>query len=232
MSNNNSVHIWLAPITPELHPEIPEFDRWPLSDSERFRYEKLKTTKRKLEFLSGRALIRTADRLLFQTARRIIETSHGPIVEGWPKHVHLSISHDYPVIALAVAHGPIGVDIQYQDPHRGHEHLQQIISPEEYTLFQRGDYKSPSEYFYKLWCMKEAWFKAAPSHQNISVPSINLKDIIKSGYFFETAYFSGYHIAISSHKKHCKIIYNSIPPIDKNKNIFFTPTDIKNIFKY
>jgi 4'-phosphopantetheinyl transferase len=82
-----------------------------------------------------------------------------PAVEGQPQW-HLSISHSGEWIACAVAHGPIGLDLEAPRRQRDIPGLVSLsCTPGEQRMFEGLGQQEREALFYELWTVKESWLK-------------------------------------------------------------------------
>ncbi|MCP8900152.1 4'-phosphopantetheinyl transferase family protein [Gilvimarinus xylanilyticus] len=136
-----------------------------LSDAEQARAQRLRSVNAKRTFISSRLLCRAilAQELDTQPQNLSIALSPAgkPYVENAPD-LHFNLSHSGQWIALGVSHtGPVGVDIEQPQKQRPLLKIaQQFFHPEEVSLLQSLPAGQCEQAFYRLWTLKEAFFKA------------------------------------------------------------------------
>ncbi|WP_339615812.1 4'-phosphopantetheinyl transferase superfamily protein [uncultured Gilvimarinus sp.] len=159
-------NVWLCPAD-LLTANMPQTTLWlkRLCDTERARMQRYRTERQKYGFLSARALLRTIlatychqkpGQLRFTTNRAgkpKLEHPHAP---------HFSLSHSGHWIALAVApEGAIGIDLEHpRKPRNVMAIARHYYHPSEHQRLSTLDEPARSREFYRLWTLKEAFFKA------------------------------------------------------------------------
>lgn len=87
-----------------------------------------------------------------------------PQVNNLPIGAHLSLSHSCGFISFAISFSPLGIDLENSARQRDFSALaEQFMSQQEIARFQHED--APSDYFYRIWCAKEACYKALSPRQ-------------------------------------------------------------------
>lgn len=72
----------------------------------------------------------------------------------------LSLSHTDGVVAVALSHEPVGVDIEIIKPRQNDKTAKRIMSAEEYKTYQGLNGFERDDFFFSVWTKKEALFKA------------------------------------------------------------------------
>ncbi|WP_299596926.1 4'-phosphopantetheinyl transferase superfamily protein [uncultured Microbulbifer sp.] len=150
-----------------------------LSGDERLRRERYKREEARYQFLLSRALLRRVlgnicgqapETLIFQVA-----DSGKPRLAEVPE-LHFSLSHSGQWIALGVScESDIGVDIE--QPTRPRNFLsiaRHYFHQDERTLLETAPPELLPVHFYRLWTMKEAFFKARGTGISEGLGRINL----------------------------------------------------------
>ena len=150
-----------------------------LSDDERTRQERYKGEEARYQFLLSRALLRRVlgsisgqapQNLLFQVA-----ASGKPRLANVPE-LRFSLSHSGQWIALTVScESDIGVDIE--QPVRPRNFLRianHYFHPDEQSLLASSPPELLPVHFYRLWTMKEAFFKGRGTGISEGLSRINL----------------------------------------------------------
>jgi phosphopantetheinyl transferase len=124
-----------------------------LTAADRARLQRFRVPSAAAEFHFGRLLLRAALSALLPPGRRQVRID--PL--GKPQLVGddfcFNLSHSGGTILLALATEPVGVDIQYPDPH-----LEPGIAMIMATASEQAWVRSPDQ-FYDLWVRKEAVLK-------------------------------------------------------------------------
>lgn len=173
-ANKDSLQLWCTQV--QLNDEL---EQGFLSASELTRFHRIKRKRKKQEYLMSRALMRTACSSYFNIASNtllFIEKPHAlPMISPLPKGYYYSLSHSKGLIYFAISNNPIGIDVEQ------HLHRTDIIGAAEFFMSANElknlmSLKSTAlNYFYRLWCAKEAYFKSVPpsQQQHISLQAID-----------------------------------------------------------
>jgi len=147
--------------------------KWPVSELgnlERQRYEQFCVEKRREHWLRGRYVLKQVLRKL----RLPVDT--GAIV--FP-HSHLSLSHsDIYALAVGTKHQVrgLGVDLELSGgPRREAVHL--FMTENELASWSNIDNEMQKDLLQRIWCIKEAAFKANPYNQNTALFDYEICDI-------------------------------------------------------
>ncbi|MGO2236852.1 MAG: 4'-phosphopantetheinyl transferase family protein [Marinomonas sp.] len=147
----------------------------------------LKSKKKKRDFIIGRMLLIHAllKKYSFRTIPSILEQpDKAPFVRSF-KDIYLSISHSNYIVCCVLHECPIGIDIEYKKSRQNlaekssffmsHEELEELTMIIEETR--------QKEYFYQVWCTKEAVFKALDfsEQKSTTLMSIHLSDFFSGG---------------------------------------------------
>ncbi len=143
-----------------------------LGVSERTRWTQLQP-RRRAAFLASRALLRGLLQAATGVAADAWEVSapvaSAPVArsDAVVADVHVSLSHRLGWVAAAVAHAPVGVDIECLRPTRSPaaERAALMLSPAELAAWQASpppDRERDLDLL-RTWVAKEAWFKATPA---------------------------------------------------------------------
>jgi len=158
LNENNHIYVW------RLTSTCSDFIDNPLVSQQEFQaLEKIKSDKRKTEFLATRIALKE----LFSNT---LELKHHDSGRPYIKEVkHISISHSHQYIAIAFGDENIGIDIE-KPQEKMLKLIPRILSEKEYEEFQ----KNPStELACKLWGTKESILKY------IGDKNLNYRDDIK-----------------------------------------------------
>jgi 4'-phosphopantetheinyl transferase len=161
-----TTRVWLCPAN-LLARDAAQAQRWRrcLSKPERERLERYRTKRQQDEFLSARALLRSVLASHCHTPPERLQFTRSeagkPSLQH-PRAPHFSLSHSGQWIALALdEHAPVGVDLEH--PRKTRDLLaiaQHYFHPDEQQRLRRLTGPERAVEFYRLWTLKEAFFKA------------------------------------------------------------------------
>lgn len=159
------VELALERLGDALPPDALPFEDWATA-SERARYERIGSSRRRRQFVAGHwQLRRTVAAWREGDPRRVrveVEASGAPSLaaETGGQGFRLSLSHSGDLVACAVADGPVGVDVELA---RGRPNLQALVeavcTAGERRRWQASEPGSRLAHFYAMWTLKEAWVK-------------------------------------------------------------------------
>jgi phosphopantetheinyl transferase len=139
--------------------ELPTTELRKLSRLEIARAGEISSSDRRLEYLCGRAMLRSVLQKFTgepASSHEIVANGEGkPLCVGGPA---ISIAHSGDlVVCAATDQGQIGVDVEIPDRRRDTTRI-----AKEYFAADEIDWLSsqPADRFYMLWVLKEAWLKA------------------------------------------------------------------------
>lgn len=193
----SQIHIWitrsianLATLEAHFHPLM--------STSEQQRFHSINNENKQLEYLLSRLLIRHCLNKISgkQNSWEITEQHNNkPSVSPVLPNQTFSLSHSRGTICLAFCSTPVGVDIEFMNLKRNIlETAAEFMSEREYESFIRNDRLNPVQ-FYKIWCQKEALYKALPSQAQSDFTFKNL-DISEQ---ISNTGFSSFHTIYKEH---------------------------------
>jgi 4'-phosphopantetheinyl transferase len=159
---DNDVHVWCAD-TAELRPEsCSEFVRSALTPKDRNRLDHLRTRELRRDFLSSRILLqhtRSLYRPCHDNPAAVDRSSFGP--GDGRKVLCFSTSKTDGLVAVAVSHLPLGVDVErVRQGCVPFEVAEAFFSNGEKEQLMKTDPDLRPELFYRLWTLKEAYSKA------------------------------------------------------------------------
>jgi len=139
------------------------------SYSEFSRLQEITSSRKRREYLLSRALMRHALGQHFQPragAWQFVERAGAiPLVANLPEGIHFSLSHSGGHICFAIADCALGVDIETFDRQRDFAGMAEaFMNDEELARLKRGATIRADD-FYRVWCAKEACYKALPARQ-------------------------------------------------------------------
>lgn len=102
-----------------------------------------------------------------------------PIVSNLPEDLYFSLTHSKGTICFALASYPVGVDLEIIRENRDFKGLMKTIMNNEEIDFLEQQPQKLTENFYRIWCAKEASYKALSTQQQsrltlMDVPVISL----------------------------------------------------------
>ncbi|MGW2476156.1 4'-phosphopantetheinyl transferase family protein [Streptomyces sp. NPDC001665] len=138
-----------------------------LNEGERGRLAGFHRESARRDFVAAHALVRLcagwvlgippAEVALAQRCPTCCGSDHGrPLLTGRPD-VFLSLSHTGGVVAAAVAHVPVGIDVERLGPRRGTDLMHHVLTAAEVALV--AAHADPSYAFLRQWVRKEAMIK-------------------------------------------------------------------------
>lgn len=143
-----------------------------LSISEAHRLQKIKNSYKRREYLFSRALIKQALKHNFSDTYETFifyENELGPpTIENLPLGFSTSLSHSKGTICFVIAKVPVGVDIERMRLDRNFIEASQIfMSTHELSVLKQRK-TLEADYFYEVWCQKEAYFKLLTTQEQKS----------------------------------------------------------------
>ncbi|WP_176954940.1 4'-phosphopantetheinyl transferase superfamily protein [Rhodoferax sp. OV413] len=154
----------VAPVA-QCAAEAEQTDLQWLSAHEAHRVAHISAPLRRSQFLAGHWLARQALSAFAGAAAPQLwalaaNAAGAPTVLGHP-HLHLSLSHSADWVVCAVSDAPIGVDIEAPARARDWARLAPtVFSTAELKSAEGLDAADALQYFYRVWTLKEAWFKS------------------------------------------------------------------------
>lgn len=158
------LHLHFRHVAPLSADEEETILDW-LSSSEAARLASIESPGRRLEYLVSRRLMRDALSGLFDEAQHSWQFEERlrqqPLIANLPRGQHTNLSHSKGLICFAIADTALGVDIEACQQQRDYGRLAKLFMTEDERreLTRLAD---PSNYFYRCWCAKEAFYKAQP----------------------------------------------------------------------
>lgn len=165
----------------------------------------IRTLKRKKHYILSRALICRALSQLFDKPVndwKIHDTPNTPpLVLNLPNPYSISLSHSNNLICFALSPYAIGIDIERKRLRDFTAAASLFMNAQEYQTLLQEDQDKES-YFYRLWCAKEALYKALPhtEQQQHGLHSLSYKSLSEGSsthYLYESC-IDDYQIAIVS----------------------------------
>ena len=171
-------------------------------------YLSYNSNKRRREYLHSRLLICTALSQHYQRPGNswIIEEhdNAAPIIHNLPTVGHISLSHSHDLICFTLSPLKVGVDIERVQPRQNLKAMAELFMNSSELKQLPTPETQQQLYFYRLWCAKEALYKALPRFEQSETTLKNLSYMqLKSGQLgWQLSEFEleGYQAAIV-HKK-------------------------------
>lgn len=178
--------LWLKHFTPAQHARL----------------QRLSHPNKQLEFITSRALIHSAlASLNRQHCWQIHEESlRPPQLRGGDQPVYTSLSHSHGMIGFTLAPTPIGLDIERCTTDKPFVRLAKHFMSSEEQQRMPTDPIEQADYFYRLWCSKEALYKALPASQQAGVQLSGLPASPPPGWQLKSRRHGEFYIAITSQK--------------------------------
>ena len=106
------------------------------------------------------------------------KAGYSPRISNLPPGVQVNLSHSKGIICFAIADMPIGVDIEACE-HRGNFAELGKMFMNDSERKKMAELSDPMSYFYRCWCVKEAWYKAhtAAEQENLHFTGIAIDEI-------------------------------------------------------
>lgn len=96
---------------------------------------------------------------------------HGKPALAGHEHLHFNISHTSHYVACAIGKHQLGIDIEYKLRRVGESLMQKTLTAEEQAFVTNsGDCST----FYRLWTLKESWFKCVGTGITDNFPAFSL----------------------------------------------------------
>ena len=152
--------LYLAPLDAAAHAARERTLLPQLAATEQARYRTFSAESRRQTWLAGRELLLAAVARLHGEAEPalLLTQGHGGVAYG-DGRMHLNLSHSGGWLAAAVAHVPVGVDIERLRPRAVTSQAARVFCPAE--ALRLAEEADPVPLFYRLWTLKEAACKAA-----------------------------------------------------------------------
>ncbi|UTW03881.1 4'-phosphopantetheinyl transferase superfamily protein [Amphritea atlantica] len=170
------------------------------------RFKSLRHPRRRQQYLSSRFLICSALSDLFDQPLNYWQLEElpnsAPVIHNLPTPGYISLTHSKELICFALSSDRIGIDAEYPKASRD------FISAAELFMNSTEQESMPDtvarqqDYFYRLWCAKEALYKALPAAEQArtTLASLVYNDLITGTgpwHLYETM-LDQYHIAVVS----------------------------------
>ena len=183
MASSITSLVWLVD-SQAIDPDaLASYAAW-LAQSERDRCARFVRPERRLQFIVGRALLRSAlGRLLDRAPETILLHERAGLAPALPDvaDVGFSISHSGRWVACAAGRGvALGLDIERSDPARDVMALaEQAFDAQEVRALQAQMPEARHAAFYRMWCAYEARIKLArPSVAEYSLEAGGLAGVL------------------------------------------------------
>ncbi|RTE65949.1 4'-phosphopantetheinyl transferase superfamily protein [Amphritea opalescens] len=146
-------------------------------------YKQLQHPRRAQQYLFSRLLICSAlsERFNQPLSRwQIEERRHcAPVIHNLPLHGYISLTHSKALIGFALSDNNVGIDLEYKKRTRDFTSAAGLfMSPNEICAMPTST-AAKEAYFYRLWCAKEALYKALPATQQskTSLATLSYQDL-------------------------------------------------------
>jgi 4'-phosphopantetheinyl transferase len=133
-----------------------------LHAEEQARYHSFSADARRVSWLAGRALLLAAvETVLGKADPGALRTAASGGIAYAAAPLHLNLSHSGPLLAAAVSHRPVGIDIERIRPRAVAAQTDRVFCPGEARALAGLEDAARLARFFQLWTLKEAASKAA-----------------------------------------------------------------------
>lgn len=149
-------------------------------------YHSIKSEQRKQQYLYSRLLICSALSQLYRQPTTDWDIEEGtqapPFIRNLSSTCHVSLSHSHDLICFALSTAKVGVDVELMKDRRNFQQLAELFMSEDELQRLPKDKNEGKTYFYKLWCAKEALYKAlsAQQQESTSLASISYHSLLEN----------------------------------------------------
>ncbi len=180
MSDKPAVYSVIAGLPESPDESSPELTRSILSEQESAKFDTLKSSSRRNQFVFARYLLKQVLVSRFSYDQPLLITENGrPYVRE--KTIDISISHSQKWVAVVVGiKVQVGIDIEYKKPRRLKDLYQHAFNKADTAWLDSTQAADLDTEFYRLWTAKEAIAKLT---QTDLMPS--LKQFLLEGYFVD-----------------------------------------------
>jgi 4'-phosphopantetheinyl transferase len=162
----DEVHLWYVHAGQPADPAVLAFCRSLLAPGERARHDRFAFDKDRLQYLLGRALVRTTlsrYAAVAPAAWRFAADAHGkPLVQAPQPPLRFNLSHTDGLVACVVA-GALDVGVDVENVGRRCDVLglaRSCLAPDEFAHLERLPADCRPDAFFDFWTLKEAYVKA------------------------------------------------------------------------
>ncbi len=156
-----------------------------LSISEQKRLQSTGNANKRREYLLSRALMRHALSHHFLRPENewifIEQADSPPRIRNLPENIHISLSHSNHLICFAISGCPVGIDIEATDKQRDFPKMAKNFMDKDELGNLEQDKSTQSDLFYRIWCAKEAYYKALPTSEQstTTLNKLRFSDLIE-----------------------------------------------------
>lgn len=128
-----------------------------------------------------------------------------PAIHNLPKPTFFSLSHSHNLICFAFSDFEIGIDVERIVPRNFDDTSTLFMNKsEQKRMYLKAPGSNKEQYFYRLWCAKEALYKALPisTQKQHTLASLVYDDLIhkRSKYHLYETVINNYRVALVSTK--------------------------------
>lgn len=138
-----------------------------------------------------------------------------PIVSNLSENIFFSLSHSNGLICFITSLSPIGIDIEDTSKKRDyHELAEAFMSNQERHNLKKYQHNNLVNYFYRIWCTKEAYYKTCKTHALTNLNDISILSFIKnnSEWSLIEGHIDSFMFSIITEKKPLPIMRNWFYP--------------------
>ncbi|WP_390879078.1 4'-phosphopantetheinyl transferase family protein [Marinobacterium arenosum] len=152
-------------------------------------------------------------------------TNSRPRIDQLPPSWYCSLSHSKGLVAFSMAQFPNGIDVELNTMERNFSELaEQVFCPRDITLLE-SDPANRKTMFYRIWCAKEAWYKALPTEVQQNTRLKALSYIILANARTPWVLYEGVHqchqISLVACERPRKILINRSPTGSGHSTAFY-----------
>lgn len=198
------IWFWYTRAGSDASDNLPRLSQLPSAQQRHFKT--LRHPGRCQQYLSSRFLICTALSDLFDQPLNYWQIEErpnsAPIIHNLPTPGYISLSHSKEFICFALSSDRIGIDVEYQKASRDFTSAAELFMNSSEQASMPVTRAEQQDYFYRLWCAKEAFYKALPEAEQIkktlaSLAYSNLTTDTGPWHLYETT-LDQYQIAVVS----------------------------------
>jgi len=140
-----------------------------------------------------------------------------PTITPCPDELDLSLSHSRGLIGVVLASLPVGLDIEWLKRDTRPELQRYLNDDNDRTLLERYRNLAEEERFLYSWSLREAWYKAHPSHQSTATSALSLTGIEDSGWSAHAVRIADHLCVISTPEPVAVDLYYCTPFVGRRR---------------
>ncbi len=148
-----------------------------------------------------------------------------PKISNLPDNTYISLSHSNGLICFAISSSPVGIDIELSNKKKDFLALSKVFMNDDEVQYMTQNTEAQGDIFYRIWCTKEAYYKAIPPAQqaDISFKDIPSKALInnETNWSVIEGKIEQFFLSAIVKNKPQKVSYNYFP--EKDNTCLFHP---------